>query len=176
MCELGVSGSGVGESGSVGRVSSRAGPRGRWGGCQKTILPKSSNRTAGPDQTETHTHTRARRQRRAGGDQSTRGPSAGPVHHHDNGTTRDNTLTQSYTLLLYSPEPRSVARLPTASGPTADAVPSRDGRSRGSKPFLYEMYHILTKRASPFTGVREACVRAVVLSAFCASGLPRSTG
>ena len=40
ICELGVSESGVGESGSVGRVSSRAGPRGRWGGCQKTILSK----------------------------------------------------------------------------------------------------------------------------------------
>ena len=38
MRELEVSGSGVGESGSVGRVSSRAGPRGRWGGCQNTIL------------------------------------------------------------------------------------------------------------------------------------------
>ena len=38
LCELGVSGSGVGESGSVGRVSSRAGPRGRWGGCQKTLV------------------------------------------------------------------------------------------------------------------------------------------
>ena len=46
MCELGVSGSGVGESGSsVGRVSSRAGrPRGRWGGCQKTILSKEEAR------------------------------------------------------------------------------------------------------------------------------------
>ena len=30
-----MSGSGVGESGSVGRVSSRAGPRGRWGGLSK---------------------------------------------------------------------------------------------------------------------------------------------
>ena len=44
LCELGVSGSGVGESRSVGRVSSRAGPRGRWGGCQKTILSKLAGR------------------------------------------------------------------------------------------------------------------------------------
>ena len=59
MCELGVSGSGVGESGSVGRVSSRAGPprtAGPLGGLSKndslkTILSKKGQleRTAVPE-------------------------------------------------------------------------------------------------------------------------------